>query len=69
MTALRILGGVFAVAFFALALVRYRRRRISRLNLMLSCLISSSSCSSRSGRRCSTRSSRSSTSSRAAASA
>jgi len=40
MTALRILGGVFAVAFFALALVRYRRRRISRLNLMLSSLIS-----------------------------
>src|SRR3990170_8149594 len=40
MTALRILGGVFAVAFFALALVRYRRRRISRLNLMFSCLIS-----------------------------
>lgn len=31
---------MFAVAFFALALVRYRRRRISRLNLMLSCLIS-----------------------------
>jgi len=40
MTALRLLGGVFAVAFFALALVRYRRRRISRLNLIISWLIS-----------------------------
>jgi hypothetical protein len=40
MTALRILGGVFAVAFFALAFVRYRRRRISRLNLIISWLIS-----------------------------
>ena len=40
MTALRVLGGVFAIAFFALALVRYRRRRISRLNLIISSLIS-----------------------------
>ncbi|HET7235899.1 MAG TPA: glycosyltransferase [Actinomycetota bacterium] len=40
MIALRILGGVFAVAFFALALVRYRRRQISRLNLIISWLIS-----------------------------
>ena len=40
MTALRILGGVFAIAFFALALARYRRRQISRLNLITSWLIS-----------------------------
>jgi hypothetical protein len=40
MTALRVLGGVFAVAFFALALYRYRRRQISRLNLIISWLIS-----------------------------
>lgn len=40
MSALRVLGGLFAVAFFALALVRYRRRRISRLNLIFSTLIS-----------------------------
>jgi len=40
MTALRILGAVFAVAFFALALARYRRRQISRLNLIISWLIS-----------------------------
>jgi hypothetical protein len=40
MTALRILGGVFAIVFFALALVRYRKRQISRLNLIISWLIS-----------------------------
>jgi hypothetical protein len=40
MTALRILGGIFAAAFFALALIRYRRRQISRLNLIISWLIS-----------------------------
>jgi hypothetical protein len=40
MTALRIVGGVFAIAFFALAVVRYRRRQISRLNLIISSLIS-----------------------------
>ena len=40
MSALRVLGGLFAVAFFALALVRYRRRQISRLNLIISTLIS-----------------------------
>jgi len=40
MSALRILGGLFAVAFFALALIRYRRRQISRLNLIISTLIS-----------------------------
>src|SRR3990172_10786967 len=40
MTALRVLGVVFAIAFFALALARYRRRQISRLNLITSWLIS-----------------------------
>ena len=40
MSALRILGGLFAVAFFALALIRYRRRQISRLNLIISTVIS-----------------------------
>jgi hypothetical protein len=40
MSALRVVGGIFAVAFFALALVRYQRRQISRLNLIISSLIS-----------------------------
>jgi hypothetical protein len=40
MSALRIVGGIFAAAFFALALIRYRRRQISRLNLIISSLIS-----------------------------
>ncbi len=40
MWALRIAGGIFAAAFFALALIRYRRRQISRLNLIISSLIS-----------------------------
>ena len=40
MSALRILGGLFAAAFFALAVIRYRRRQISRLNLIISTLIS-----------------------------
>ncbi|HJY32987.1 MAG TPA: glycosyltransferase family 2 protein [Actinomycetota bacterium] len=40
MLALRIVGGIFAAAFFALALIRYRRRQISRLNLIISSLIS-----------------------------
>ena len=40
MIALRILGGIFAGAFFVLALVRYRRRQISRLNLIISWLLS-----------------------------
>ena len=40
MIALRILGGIFTVAFFVLAFVRYRRRQISRLNLIISWLIS-----------------------------
>jgi hypothetical protein len=40
MSALRVLGGLFAAAFFGLALIRYRRRQISRLNLIISTLIS-----------------------------
>ena len=40
MSALRVVGGIFAVAFFALALIRYQRRQISRLNLIISSLIS-----------------------------
>ena len=40
MSALRVVGGIFAAAFFALALIRYRRRRISRLNLIISTFIS-----------------------------
>lgn len=40
MTALRIVGGIFAVAFFVIALIRYRHRQISRLNLLISTLIS-----------------------------
>ena len=40
MSALRIVGGIFAAGFFALALIRYRRRQISRLNLIISSLIS-----------------------------
>lgn len=40
MSALRIVGGIFAAAIFALALIRYRRRQISRLNLIISSLIS-----------------------------
>lgn len=39
MSALRILGGVFAVAIFALVVARYRRRQISRLSLIISTLI------------------------------
>ncbi|HJS27675.1 MAG TPA: glycosyltransferase family 2 protein [Actinomycetota bacterium] len=40
MSALRILGGLFAAAFFTLAVIRYGRRQISRLNLIISTLIS-----------------------------
>ena len=40
MSALRIVGGIFAAAIFALALIRYQRRRISRLSLIISSLIS-----------------------------
>jgi hypothetical protein len=35
--ALRILGGLFAAALFASAVIRFRRRRITRLNLIISC--------------------------------
>jgi hypothetical protein len=40
MLALRILGGVFAVALFAVAVVRYRRREVSRLNLIITWFVS-----------------------------
>jgi len=36
MLALRVIGAVLALAFFALAIRRYRRRRISRLSLIIS---------------------------------
>jgi hypothetical protein len=39
MVALRILGGIFAVVLLAAAVIRYRRRRISRLNLIISSVI------------------------------
>jgi hypothetical protein len=39
MVALRVLGGVFALALFAAATVRYRRRGISRLSLIIAWLI------------------------------
>lgn len=39
MLALRILGGIGAIAFLAVALVRYRRRQISRLSLFISAVI------------------------------
>ena len=39
MPALRILGGVFAVALLLSAIVRYERRHISRLNLIISSTI------------------------------
>src|SRR3972149_4455517 len=39
MLALRILGGVFAVALFGVAVVRYRRRQISRLSLIITWFI------------------------------
>jgi hypothetical protein len=35
--ALRILGGLFAAGLFASAVIRFRRRRITRLNLIISC--------------------------------
>jgi hypothetical protein len=40
MPALRILGGIAALAFIVLAFRRYRRRQISRLNLIISSAIS-----------------------------
>ena len=39
MIALRILGGLAAVAFLSVAMVRYRRRQISRLSLIISSVI------------------------------
>jgi hypothetical protein len=40
MPALRVLGGIAALAFFVFAISRYRRRQISRLNLIISCVLS-----------------------------
>jgi hypothetical protein len=40
MPALRILGGLAALTFFVWSLRRYQRRQISRLNLIISCLLS-----------------------------
>ncbi len=40
MPALRIIGGLAALVFFISTLRRYQRRRISRLNLIISCLLS-----------------------------
>ncbi len=40
MIALRIFGGLSAAALFAVAILRYRRRQISRLNLIITSLIS-----------------------------
>ena len=40
MLAFRILGGVFAVALFSLSVIRYRRRQVSRLNLIITWLVS-----------------------------
>jgi hypothetical protein len=37
--ALRIVGGVFAAALFVSAVIRFRRRRITRLNLIISCAL------------------------------
>jgi hypothetical protein len=38
--ALRILGGLAALSFFVWSIRRYQRRQISRLNLIVSCLLS-----------------------------
>lgn len=40
MWALRVLGALFAVGFFALVVVRYERKQVSRLTLIISSLIS-----------------------------
>jgi hypothetical protein len=40
MPALRILGGIAALAYLFIAFRRYRRRQISRLNLIISCTLS-----------------------------
>ena len=39
MIALRILGGLFAAVLLVSAVIRYRRRRITRLNLLISCTL------------------------------
>lgn len=39
MIALRILGGLFATALFLSAVIRFRRRRITRRNLIISCAL------------------------------
>jgi hypothetical protein len=39
MWALRVLGGVFAIGLFALVVVRYERKKVSRLTLIISTLI------------------------------
>src|SRR6266536_1999004 len=39
MIALRFLGGAFAVALFVAAALRYRRRGISRLNLIITTVV------------------------------
>jgi hypothetical protein len=38
-SALRVFGGIFAIALFVITAVRYQRRQISRLNLIISTLI------------------------------
>src|SRR5919201_1084049 len=40
MWALRVLGGLFAVGLFALVVVRYEHKRVSRLTLIISSVIS-----------------------------
>jgi hypothetical protein len=39
MIVLRVLGGIFAVGLFTMAVVRYRRNQISRLNLIITWLV------------------------------
>ena len=39
MIALRFLGGAFAAALFVAAVLRYRRRAVSRLNLIITSVI------------------------------
>ena len=39
MVALRILGGIFAAFLLVSAIIRFRRRRITRLNLLISCTL------------------------------
>ena len=69
MLALRIVGGIFAAAFFAARVDPYQRRQISRLNLIITSVISTALLLLAIAPGCSTRCSRSSTSSRATVSA